>query len=105
MVAKVAGLYDLQSAAARASLQNQMQDNITQIEQGKPVENPVTAAKWAAYMPLTATPEERQEQQKTFDHYQEMLHIQPVFQEVPLHASLIRLILLRRRRRIVPAQR
>jgi soluble lytic murein transglycosylase-like protein len=82
MIAKVSGLYDLQSAAGRVSLQNKMEDNITQIEQGKPVVNPVTADQWLSYMPRLATPEERQQLQKVFDHYQETLQIAPVYQTI-----------------------
>lgn len=79
---KVSGILDASSAQGRLNLQNRMQDNLTQIDQGLPVTNPVTAREWASFMPLTATPSERQQLQQSFDHYQGMMQLQPVYQEI-----------------------
>ena len=51
MLSKQAGLYDMQAAAGRVSLQSRMQDDMAKLEAGQPV-NPISEREWLAVMPL-----------------------------------------------------
>lgn len=81
-MSKVSGLYDLQSATGRVNLQSRMQDNVTQVELGQAVTNPVTEREWLAYTPMNATPVERQQLQKAYHQYQMTLDMQPAYQSI-----------------------
>lgn len=81
MMSKVAGLYDMQSAAGRVALQSKMQDDLAKVESGQPV-NPITAHEWAAVMPLQASPAERMQLEKTYHQYQQAMTLQPVYQTI-----------------------
>lgn len=81
MLSKWAGLYDMQAAAGRVSLQSRMQDDLAALESGKQV-NPITAHEWAAVMPLQASPAERIQLEKTYQQYQQTMQLQPVYQTI-----------------------
>ncbi|ENP7131796.1 transglycosylase SLT domain-containing protein [Raoultella sp. YJ] len=81
MMSKVAGMYDMQAAAGRVALQSQMLDDMVTLEAGGSV-NPVTPQKWAAVMPLQASPAERMQLEKTYQQYQQAMSLQPVYQTV-----------------------
>lgn len=81
MMSKVAGLYDMQSAAGRVALQSKMQDDLAKVESGQPV-NPITAHEWAAVMPLQASPAERMQLENTYHQYQQAMTLQPVYQTI-----------------------
>lgn len=81
MMSKMAGMYDMQAAAGRVSLQSRMQDDLTALEAGKPV-NPISAHEWAAVMPLQASPAERIQLEKTYQQYQQTMQLQPVYQTI-----------------------
>lgn len=81
MMSKMAGMYDMQAAAGRVSLQSRMQDDLAALEAGKQV-NPITAHEWAAVMPLQASPAERIQLEKTYQQYQQTMQLQPVYQTI-----------------------
>lgn len=81
MMAKVAGMYDMQAAAGRVSLQSRMQDDLAALEAGKPV-NPISAHEWAAVLPLQASPAERIQLEKTYQQYKQTMQLQPVYQTI-----------------------
>ncbi|HBC7364269.1 TPA: transglycosylase SLT domain-containing protein [Klebsiella oxytoca] len=81
MMSKVAGMYDMQAAAGRVALQSQMLDDMVTLESGGSV-NPVTPQKWAAVMPLQASPAERMQLEKTYQQYQQAMSLQPVYQTI-----------------------
>lgn len=81
MMSKMAGMYDMQAAAGRVSLQSRMQDDLAALEAGKPV-NPISAHEWAAVMPLQASPAERIQLEKTYQQYQQTMQLQPVYQTI-----------------------
>jgi hypothetical protein len=81
MMSKVAGMYDMQAAAGRVALQSQMLDDMVTLEAGGSV-NPVTPQKWAAVMPLQASPAERMQLEKIYQQYQQAMSLQPVYQTI-----------------------
>lgn len=81
MMSKVAGMYDMQAAAGRVSLQSRMQDDMAKLESGKPV-NPVSEREWLAVMPLQASPAERIQMRESFQQYQQAMTLQPVYQSI-----------------------
>lgn len=81
MLSKQAGLYDMQAAAGRVSLQTRMQDDLAKLEAGQEV-NPITEHEWAAVMPLQASPSERIQLQQSFEQYQQAMTLQPVYQTI-----------------------
>lgn len=81
MMAKVAGMYDMQASAGRIALQSKMGDDIAALEAGKTV-TPVTAKQWAATMPLQASPAERMQLEKNYQQYQQAMTLQPVYQSI-----------------------
>lgn len=81
MMAKVAGMYDMQASAGRIALQGKMADDIAALEAGKSVD-PVTAKQWAATMPLQASPAERMQLEKNYQQYQQAMTLQPVYQSI-----------------------
>lgn len=81
-MAKIAGLYDLQNATARVSLQDRMQDDVTRVELGQPVTNPITDNEWLSAMPLHATPQERMQLQQSYQRYQQTIAMQPAYQTI-----------------------
>lgn len=81
MMAKVAGMYDMQASAGRIALQSKMGDDIAALEAGKAV-TPVTAKQWAATMPLQASPAERMQLEKNYQQYQQAMTLQPVYQSI-----------------------
>ncbi|HCB9205882.1 bacteriophage protein [Klebsiella variicola] len=81
MMSKVAGMYDMQAAAGRVALQSQMLDDMVTLEAGGSV-NPVTPQKWAAVMPLQASPAERMQLEKTYQQYQQAMSLQPIYQTI-----------------------
>jgi hypothetical protein len=81
MMSKMAGMYDMQAAAGRVSLQSRMQDDLAALEAGKPV-SPISAHEWAAVMPLQASPAERIQLEKTYQQYQQTMQLQPVYQTI-----------------------
>ncbi|HBC5490145.1 TPA: transglycosylase SLT domain-containing protein [Klebsiella oxytoca] len=81
MLSKQAGLYDMQAAAGRLSLQSRMQDDMAKLEAGQPV-NPISEREWLAVMPLQASPSERIQLQQSFEQYQQAMTLQPVYQSI-----------------------
>ncbi|EPA8515261.1 transglycosylase SLT domain-containing protein [Klebsiella aerogenes] len=81
MMSKVAGMYDMQAAAGRVSLQNRMQDDMAKLESGQPV-NPISEREWLAVMPLQASPAERIQMRESFKQYQQAMTLQPVYQSI-----------------------
>lgn len=81
MLSKQAGLYDMQAAAGRVSLQTRMQDDMAKLEAGQEV-NPITEHEWAAVMPLQASPTERMQLQQSFQQYQQAMTLQPVYKTI-----------------------
>ncbi|WP_336709635.1 MULTISPECIES: transglycosylase SLT domain-containing protein [unclassified Cedecea] len=81
MMAKVAGMYDMQASAGRIALQSKMGDDIAALEAGKTV-TPITAKQWAATMPLQASPAERMQLEKNYQQYQQAMTLQPVYQSI-----------------------
>ncbi|KYJ49505.1 transglycosylase SLT domain-containing protein [Salmonella enterica] len=81
MMSKVAGMYDMQAAAGRVSLQTRMQDDLAKLEAGKPV-NPISEREWLAVMPLQASPAERIQMRESFQQYQQAMTLQPVYQTI-----------------------
>ncbi|EPM0504252.1 Lytic transglycosylase, catalytic [Klebsiella aerogenes] len=81
MMSKVAGMYDMQAAAGRVSLQSRMQDDMARLESGKPV-NPISEREWLAVMPLQASPAERIQLRESFQQYQQAMTLQPVYQSI-----------------------
>ena len=79
---KIAGLYDLQNSAARIGLQNRMQDDVSRVELGLKVPEPITDREWIASMPLSATPQERMQLQQSYQRYQQTLAMQPAYQTI-----------------------
>ncbi|HCB1653166.1 TPA: transglycosylase SLT domain-containing protein [Citrobacter farmeri] len=81
MMSKVAGMYDMQAAVGRVSLQSRMQDDMAKLEAGKTV-NPISEHEWLAVMPLQASPAERIQMSETFQQYQQAMTLQPVYQTI-----------------------
>lgn len=81
MLSKWAGLYDMQAAAGRVSLQTRMQDDLARLESGLEV-NPISEHEWAAVMPLQASPAERMQLEKNYQQYQQAMTLQPVYQSI-----------------------
>lgn len=81
MLSKQAGLYDMQAAAGRVSLQSRMQDDLAKLESGQKV-NPISEREWLAVMPLQASPSERIQLQQSFEQYQQAMTLQPVYQSI-----------------------
>lgn len=81
MLSKQAGLYDMQAAAGRVSLQSRMQDDMAKLEAGQPA-NPISEREWLAVMPLQASPLERIQLQQSFEQYQQAMTLQPVYQSI-----------------------
>lgn len=81
MMSKVAGMYDMQAAAGRVSLQSRMQDDMAKLEAGQPV-NPISEREWLAVMPLQASPAERIQMRESFQQYQQAMTLQPVYQTI-----------------------
>ncbi|MFS7186051.1 transglycosylase SLT domain-containing protein [Serratia proteamaculans] len=81
-MAKISGLYDMQKSAARVSLQGRMQDDVTRVELGLPVTNPVTSEAWGTVMPFMASPQDRQQLEQTYQRYQQTLAMQPAYQTI-----------------------
>lgn len=81
MMSKVAGMYDMQAAAGRVSLQSRMQDNLAALEAGKDF-NPVTSTEWKSVMPLQASLVDRQQLAKTFQQYEQTISLKPVYQTI-----------------------
>lgn len=81
MMSKVAGMYDMQAAAGRVSLQSRMQDDMAKLEAGQPV-NPISEREWLAVMPLQASPAERIQLRESFQQYQQAMTLQPVYQTI-----------------------
>ncbi|HHQ5698394.1 transglycosylase SLT domain-containing protein [Klebsiella pneumoniae] len=81
MLSKWAGLYDMQAAAGRVSLQSRMQDDMAKLEAGQSV-NPISEREWLAVMPLQATPVERMQLEKTYQQYRQAMSLQPVYQSI-----------------------
>lgn len=81
MLSKQAGLYDMQAAAGRVSLQSRMQDDMAKLEAGHPT-NPISEREWLAVMPLQASPSERIQLQQSFEQYQQAMTLQPVYQSI-----------------------
>lgn len=81
MMSKVAGMYDMQAAAGRVSLQSRMQDDMAKLEAGQSV-NPISEREWLAVMPLQASPAERMQLEKTYQQYQQAMSLQPVYQTI-----------------------
>lgn len=85
MMSKVAGMYDMQAAAGRVSLQSRMQDDLAKLESGQKV-NPISEREWLAVMPLQASPAERIQMRESFQQYQQAMTLQPVYQSI-VHGS------------------
>lgn len=81
MLSKWAGLYDMQAAAGRVSLQSRMQDDMAKLEAGQSV-NPISEREWLAVMPLQASPAERIQMRESFQKYQQTMQLQPVYQTI-----------------------
>ncbi|EAA4082905.1 Lytic transglycosylase, catalytic [Salmonella enterica subsp. salamae] len=81
MMSKVAGMYDMQAAAGRVSLQSRMQDDLAKLESGQKV-NPISEREWLAVMPLQASPAERIQMRESFQQYQQAMTLQPVYQSI-----------------------
>ncbi|EPI4978255.1 transglycosylase SLT domain-containing protein [Raoultella planticola] len=81
MLSKQSGLYDMQTAAGRVSLQTRMQDDLAKLEAGQEV-NPITEHEWAAVMPLQASPSERIQLQQSFEQYQQAMMLQPAYKTI-----------------------
>lgn len=81
MMSKVAGMYDMQAAAGRVSLQSRMQDDMAKLEAGQSV-NPISEREWLAVMPLQASPAERIQMRESFQQYQQAMTLQPVYQTI-----------------------
>ena len=81
MMSKVAGMYDMQAAAGRVSLQSRMQDDMAKLEAGQSV-NPISEREWLGVMPLQASPAERMQLEKTYQQYQQAMSLQPVYQTI-----------------------
>lgn len=81
MMSKVAGMYDMQAAAGRVSLQSRMQDDMAKLEAGKSV-NPISEREWLAVMPLQASPAERIQMRESFQQYQQAMTLQPIYQTI-----------------------
>lgn len=81
MMSKVAGMYDMQAAAGRVSLQSRMQDDMAKLEAGQSV-NPISEREWLAVMPLQASPAERIQMRESFQQYQQAMKLQPVYQTI-----------------------
>lgn len=81
MMSKVAGMYDMQAAAGRVSLQSRMQDDLAKLESGQKV-NPISEREWLAVMPLQASPAERIQMRESFQQYQQEMTLQPVYQSI-----------------------
>lgn len=81
MMSKVAGMYDMQAAAGRVSLQSRMQDDMAKLEAGQPV-NPISEREWLAVMPLQASPADRIQMRESFQQYQQAMTMQPVYQAI-----------------------
>ncbi|HBY6598600.1 TPA: Lytic transglycosylase, catalytic [Klebsiella pneumoniae] len=81
MMSKVAGLYDMQAAAGRVSLQSRMQDDMAKLEAGQSV-NPISEREWLAVMPLQASPAERIQMRESFQQYQQAMKLQPIYQTI-----------------------
>ncbi|AYO66764.1 transglycosylase SLT domain-containing protein [Klebsiella pneumoniae] len=81
MMSKVAGLYDMQAAAGRVSLQSRMQDDMAKLEAGQSV-NPISEREWLAVMPLQASPAERIQMRESFQQYQQAMTLQPIYQTI-----------------------
>lgn len=81
MMSKVAGMYDMQAAAGRVSLQSRMQDDMAKLEAGQTV-NPISEREWLAVMPLQASPAERIQMRESFQQYQQAMTMQPVYQTI-----------------------
>lgn len=81
MLSKQAGLYDMQAAAGRVSLQSRMQDDMAKLEAGQSV-NPISEREWLAVMPLQASPAERIQMRESFQQYQQAMTLQPVYQTI-----------------------
>ena len=81
MMSKVAGMYDMQAAAGRVSLQSRMQDDLAKLESGLKV-NPISEREWLAVMPLQASPAERIQMRESFQQYQQAMTLQPVYQSI-----------------------
>ncbi|ELS3848485.1 transglycosylase SLT domain-containing protein [Salmonella enterica] len=81
MLSKWAGLYDMQAAAGRVSLQSRMQDDLAKLESGLEV-NPISEREWLAVMPLQASPAERIQMRESFQQYQQAMTLQPVYQSI-----------------------
>lgn len=81
MMSKVAGMYDMQAAAGRVSLQSRMQDELAKLESGQKV-NPISEREWLAVMPLQASPAERIQMRESFQQYQQAMTLQPVYQSI-----------------------
>lgn len=81
MMSKVAGMYDMQAAAGRVSLQSRIQDDLAKLESGQKV-NPISEREWLAVMPLQASPAERIQMRESFQQYQQAMTLQPVYQSI-----------------------
>ncbi|MEB0913799.1 transglycosylase SLT domain-containing protein [Citrobacter freundii] len=81
MMSKVAGMYDMQAAAGRVSLQSRMQDDLAKLESGQKV-NPISEREWLAVMPLQSSPAERIQMRESFQQYQQAMTLQPVYQSI-----------------------
>ncbi|HBV5155996.1 TPA: transglycosylase SLT domain-containing protein [Klebsiella oxytoca] len=81
MMSKVAGMYDMQAAAGRVSLQSRMQDDMARLEAGQSV-NPISEREWLAVMPLQASPAERIQMRESFQQYQQAMTLQPIYQTI-----------------------
>ncbi|KYO13492.1 transglycosylase SLT domain-containing protein [Enterobacter kobei] len=81
MMSKVAGMYDMQAAAGRVSLQSRMQDDMAKLESGQSV-SPISEREWLAVMPLQASPAERIQMRESFQQYQQAMTLQPVYQSI-----------------------
>jgi soluble lytic murein transglycosylase-like protein len=81
MMSKVAGMYDMQAAAGRVSLQSRMQDDMAKLEAGQSV-NPISEREWLAVMPLQASPAERIQMRESFQQYQQAMTLQPIYQTI-----------------------
>ncbi|MGY6030657.1 transglycosylase SLT domain-containing protein [Phytobacter sp. AG2a] len=73
---------DQRSAQTRMLIEQQMRNDAAQVEQGIPVNNPVSRESWMATAPSDATPQQIELLGRQYDNYQLQMGLQGVYSDI-----------------------
>ncbi|WP_404653671.1 transglycosylase SLT domain-containing protein [Raoultella terrigena] len=73
---------DTATSNQRFNIQQRMDDDISRINSGEPVNTPVNASEYIAAQELNSTPAQRAQAAQRFEQYRQILSLQPAYQAI-----------------------